>query len=247
MKHPFDIDDPKRLYEVITDPNRQDGLPHWPPGEMQKTYVGSNGPQLVSRSISFLNILAKDGAFQDGWKGLDYACGFGRFASLLTVRGKTSQLDLVDAWQRTLDLLPGLNIKNKYWLVSEMLQPGEIPSEHYSTMLAFSVFTHLSNEAFLNNLDSLYTGLQAGGTAYITVRHDEFADHKFSSEADEICSELARDGFWFRGNIGNRGKEPIFGDMIINKDYIDRLGARYSKVEYLGKPHDLQHVYAIRK
>ncbi len=247
MKHPFDIDDPNRLYEVITDPNRQDGLPHWPPGEMQKTYVGSNGPQLVARSLAFLDILAKDGAFRDGWKGLDYACGFGRFATLLTTRGDATQLDMVDGWQRTLDLLPNFNIKNKYWLVSEMLRSGEIPEDQYSMMLAFSIFTHLSGEAFLNNLNHLYAGLRSGGTAYITVRHDEFADHKFPNEAASIKRDLANDGIWFRGNIGNRGKEPIFGDTIINDDFVKRLRERYSKVDYLGKPHDLQHVYAIRK
>ena len=82
-------------------------------------------------------------------------------------------------------------------------------------------------------------GLKPGGQLYLTVRHEEFIDHKYAGR--ELRSILRRDGIVFLDSGGDLGQKKVFGDTIIERRYLSRFG----RVRYLGQPHSLQHVYAI--
>ena len=126
--------------------------PRWPDERMQAGYAGNCGVALLGRTYQFINILERDGAFKQGWKGLDYGCGWGRFASTLLTKGTPDQLDLCDAWDETLELIKGLGYHNQIFRVSELLKRREIAYCKYDFVLSFSVFTHLSPSAFEQNI-----------------------------------------------------------------------------------------------
>ena len=216
--------------------------PRWPDEKMQQGYTGTFGPDLLRRTNSFIDILDKDGAFKPNWKGLDYGCGWGRFASTLLAKGDPEQLDLCDAWAMTISILNDLNYQNYRFKVSELLKPGEIERDKYDFVLSFSVFTHLAQRAFEQNIPSLLESLKLGGKLYITVRHDEFIDHKYEDRASELRSILDRDDIVFLDSGGDLTGEKIFGDTIIKPIFLKNFGT----VNYLGTPHTLQHVYTIR-
>jgi hypothetical protein len=215
--------------------------PRWPEKSLQRGYTAFEGPPLLKRAFSYIAILDADGAFKEGWKGLDYGCGWGRFPSALLSKGAPEQLDACDAWQASLNHIVGLGYRNHIFKVSELLAEGEIPEGKYDFITSFSVFTHLSPRAFANNIPLLLKGLKPGGALYLTVRDREFIDHKYPSRAEEINEALERDGVAFLDSGGDLTGMKVFGDAIVTKEYLEKFG----NARYLGLPHPLQHVYAI--
>jgi len=204
---------PAQIYALLIDHNND--LPMWPSEHVQRTYNQMIGPRAVKKTQDFIDILNEDGAFPPGWRGLDYGAGWGRIAALLLAKGSPEQLDLVDAWDGSLDLLDEGRFKNRRWKVSEILQPGDIPENAYNFVYAFSVFTHLSLRAFWTNIQALTKSIQSPGTVYFTVRHLEFVEHKYPERIDEVSAALESEGFWFTSTEGDRGVEAVFGDRVI--------------------------------
>jgi SAM-dependent methyltransferase len=216
--------------------------PKWPEETVQRGYAGTHGIDLLRRAFKFTDILEQDGAFANpDWRGLDYGCGWGRFASVLLAKGSAQQVDLCDAWAATLHILETLNFENRAFKIPELLRAGDLPTREYDFVLSFSVFTHLNDEAFHRNIPVILESLKPGGQFYATVRHDEFIAHKYSDRADELSAALSMDGFVHIESGGSMTAEKVFGDMIVLPSYLEQFG----RVRYLGQPHSLQHVYAI--
>lgn len=216
--------------------------PRWPDLQIQAGYTGTNNVDTLRRAFAFIDVLAKDGAFKPGWKGLDYGCGWGRFASVLLSKGTPDQLDLCDAWIHTLRIIAELGYGNRIFRVSELLKPGEIAEGIYDFILSFSVFTHLSHQAFAQNMPLLRAALKPSGTFYFTVRHEDFIEHKYADRAEELGATLGDSGFVHVDSGGDISGQKVFGDMIVTVDYLQRFGP----VRYLGlASYTLQHVYAL--
>ena len=70
-------------------------LPVWPSEQVQRHYTAGFGVNLMQRTKSFVDVIAKDGAFsRPDWRGLDFGAGWGRIASYLLTKGAPDQLDL---------------------------------------------------------------------------------------------------------------------------------------------------------
>lgn len=246
---PFSGLNSEDIYQLLID--SANDLPQWPDEKTQAGYVATKGPQAVTRTQDFIHMLDTHGAFVVKWKGLDYGAGWGRIASLLLSKGGSEQLDLVDAWQGTLDILARGNFKNRKWKVSEILADDEIPEAEYDFVYAFSVFTHLAPRAFWLNLQSLACGVKSGGSVYFTVRHEEFiahiSEHRYLGKSEEIASIVRSEGFWFAYSGGDLGNEAVFGDMIVSEEHLRASLSHLGTLDYLGQPlGQMQHVYALR-
>jgi hypothetical protein len=240
--NPFRGLSPDDIYALLIDHNND--LPVWPSEQVQRNYNQMMGPAAVRKTQRFIDILDEDGAFIPGWRGLDYGAGWGRIAALLLAKGSPQQLDLVDAWDRSLRLLEEGRFKNRCWKVSEVLEPGEIPENTYNFVYAFSVFTHLSPTAFWTNMQALRRSIKSPGTVYFTVRHLEFVEHKYPDRIDEVSAAIESEGFWWTPTQGNLGVEAVFGDTVVSER---RLRETLGTVDYLGHPpRQMQHVYALR-
>ena len=248
FEDPFRGLDAGAIYSLLAGPDRSNGnLPRWPSEQLQRGYTGGFGPFLVTRAKAFISMLEADGAFVANWKALDYGCGWGRIASLMLAKGGPEQLDMCDAWKKTLSILSSLNFRNKRWLVSESLSKGEIPANTYDFVFAFSVFTHLLPGVFLNNIEILAGGLKKGGSLYFTVRHDEFLAHKYPLISGEAKRKLESDGIWFTPTKGDMGGSQAFGDTVVTGEFMTNLGKEFGSVRYLGRPHEreFQHLYSL--
>jgi hypothetical protein len=240
--NPFRDLSPEQIYALLIDPNNQ--LPTWPSEQAQLSYIPFVGPSAVKQTQHFIDMLDEDGAFTPGWRGLDYGAGWGRIASLLLAKGSPEQLDLVDAWDRSLRFLEAGGFKNRRWKISEILQPGEVPENTYNFVYAFSVFTHLSSKAFWTNIEFLRKSIRSPGTVYFTVRKLEFIEHKYPERIVEVSAALESEGFWFTPTKGDLGVEGVFGETVVSEE---RLREALGPVEYLGRlPNQMQHVYALR-
>ena len=65
-----------------------------------------------------------------------------------------------------------------------MLKDGEIAPAAYDFIYAFSIFTHLRQDAFENDLRVLLGGVKPSGKLYITVRHDDYMQQAKARPAD---------------------------------------------------------------
>lgn len=214
------------------------GLPRWPSDAVQKKYNGVAGLPLLRRTLRFVETLERAGALEGDWKGLDYGCGWGRIASVMRAKGEPRQLDLCDAWPKTLALLEGAGFENRVFTVSEVLKPDEIPAATYDFVYAFSIFTHLRRDAFENNLRRLALALKPSGKLYFTVRHDDYMARKKASRRD--LAILARDGFWFLPSGGN----PVYGATVVERAALER-SMPPGTLAYLGEIALCQHLYAF--
>lgn len=219
------------LAQMFAQPQGSSPLPTWPDPETQKRFTGGTGKSLVDRAAAFARVIEEDGAFSGSWRGLDYGCGWGRIASYLLTRGGPAQLDLCDAWQGSLNFIAAGGFKNRAFLVSELLKPGEI-NEEYDFIYAFSIFTHLGRATFENNLKQLASAIRVGGSVYFTVRHEGFL---------RDGQTLDEDGFWFEG------KNATYGDSVVSRAYLERLAERFGRLRYLGSPESQQELYALTR
>lgn len=230
--------DPKEIYQALT---AEGASPRWPTEDKQRQYTGTSGVELVRRTLNFVRLLNDDGAFTPGWKGLDYGCGFGRIVSLMLRYGSSDQLDVCDAWPETIELFKQGRMQNNVTLVSKDLLETDLPKEKYDFAYAFSIFTHLSPEAFVNNLRILLDATKPDvGTVYFTIRHKEFLDSRKPS-AEELAQYDA--GYWFVSVEGN----PNFGDFVPHPSFMAEKMAILGNVRYIGTPHPMQHLYALTR
>jgi hypothetical protein len=214
------------------------GLPTWPAPALQRQYNGVDGLPLMRRTLRFVEALEQVGAFEDGWKGLDYGCGWGRIASVMLTRGTPQQLDLCDAWPSTIGILQQAGFANRIFQVSEVLKDGEIEPAAYDFIYAFSIFTHLRQDAFENNLRVLLGGVKPSGKLYVTVRHDDYMQQAKARPAD--LATLRREGFWYRPT----GNSVFFGIAVVERSYLESL-PRPGALDYLGEVDRCQHLYAF--
>jgi SAM-dependent methyltransferase len=241
--NPFENLSPKEIYTLLTDPTND--LPTWPGEDIQAKFNSMKGPVVIRRTRRFIKMLNRDGAFKEGWRGLDYGAGYGRIAALLLSKGTPDQLDLVDAWPESLSYIEEGSFKNRYWLVPEILGEGDIPKDTYTFVYAWSVFTHLAERAFWNNLHHLKESVKAGGSLYFTVRQEDRAHHAYPKRRDEITDALESDGFWFTPKLSD-----LYGDAIISKERLLSELGQLGQLDYLGMPRQRrqrrQHIYALR-
>jgi SAM-dependent methyltransferase len=253
--NPFENLSPKEIYTLLTDPSND--LPTWPGEDIQARYNSMAGPGVIRRTRLFIKVLERDGAFKEGWRGLDYGAGYGRIAALLLSKGTPDQVDLVDAFPKSLSYIEEGGFKNRYWLVPRILGERAIPKDTYTFVYAWSVFTHLAQRAFWNNLHRLKESVKAGGSLYFTVRHEDWAYHAYRRRRDKMIDALEKrdkmidalqsGGFWFKPQRGALGPKAVYGDAIVSKERLLSELGQLGQLDYLGTPRNRhQHLYALR-
>lgn len=248
---PFHDKKVEEIYDVFTTP--ENGFPNWPDERMQTGFTGSNRYATLRQGLAYLKFMENDGAFNGDWRGLDYACGWGRFASLLLKYGTATQLDLVDAWPATVSVINTLGYKNKIGLVSPMLKENEIENELYDFVISFSLFTHLNEAPFKHNLKMLAKSLAPTGRLYFTVRHENFIDHMvdqnmFSEDATSLRNEMEdNSGFLFRDPGVDPTELATFGHSVVTKEFLDNIDKENLSFRYLGAHSPLQVMYVMER
>lgn len=176
-----------------------------PPREVQERFVGSSysaayveAERFVSRAFEHLS-----GATTRQLRVLDFGAGWGRILRMLLLRLKPEQL-----WSTDVDLdmtalvhatLPGVNANT-----NATLPPSSFRSGMFDAITAFSVFSHLSEEAHRAWVVEFARILRPGGHVFITVLEPQFLAAVVaaqaaveSGDADSFARNLAsitRDG-----------------------------------------------------
>ncbi len=224
-------------------------LPELPSENDQRIWTGSSGHELMNQSLAFIktiistyNDLTNNTLNQSNI--LDFGCGWGRMIRLMSKYVPTDNIYAVDPWDKSLEICTETGVKANFGL-SDWI-PRSLPTpegKKFDFIMAFSVFTHLSENVTKVCAATLRDYLTDDGILAITIRPVEFwqfrLDHKIEGvtkkQTRQYISDHKEHGFAFFAH--NREKiegEVTYGDTSMSLDYIKNnfTGLDIKRVEF---------------
>lgn len=209
-------------------PNMKDFLPSMPPDDVQDSWTGNHGLELLRQSLAFIKTLVAGyqdltGKDLESSMVLDYGCGWGRLVRLLYKYVPYEYIYGIDPWDKSIDLCKQYGIKANLAICDYV--PHSLPFEQkFDLIFAFSVFTHLSEKTAKTVLSTLRKYIDDHGILVITVRPKEYWSHYQRGRVKKEMYQIhEKHGFAF---IPHR-RAPIdgditYGDASISLGYIEQ-------------------------
>jgi SAM-dependent methyltransferase len=249
-QNPFANLSPQKIYDGMM--SGRFG-PRWPDEKAQAGFIARSGPQIVNRTQDYLDLLAKDGAFAGDWRGLDYGCGFGRFAALMLQYGGPEHVEMADPMPHVGQMVKDLGYKNRFHLLPQILTDETNLGEKFDFVFSYSVFTHFNREPFEANLRQLLSRLRRGGSAYITVSEGDFVEHfsnyRYKDDAVNVRRQLEQDladtGFAYNGFHPTPERREFWGRCFVTPAYLRGLLPEGGALRFIGAPDYSQKLYAL--
>jgi SAM-dependent methyltransferase len=156
-------------------------LPRMPASELQERWNGRSGIPLALQSTSFYRKL-RDRYQRHALRPLadssvlDFGCGWGRLTRYLARDIAPGRLYGCDPVTGILDVARATGVPAI--LAKSDFLPDRLPfEERFDLAFAFSVFTHLSEEAHRQSLRALHRSLHPGGILVVTIRPTAYLRH----------------------------------------------------------------------
>jgi SAM-dependent methyltransferase len=224
-----------REYELY--PHIRAYLPSLPDPELQELWNGRSGVPLALQSMSFYRKLrdcyARHAARPLAEASvLDFGCGWGRLTRYLARDVAPGRLYGCDPVQGILDVGRDHGVPAK--LAASDFLPEALPfDEQFDLAFAFSVFTHLSEEAHWHSLRALHRSLRPDGLLVLTVRpaaylrYSELMRPLLETLGPDPDTTVAAPGFFFvphaaspsHPQYGGEG-EIHYGETVITPAYM---------------------------
>jgi SAM-dependent methyltransferase len=163
-------------YEVY--PNIRALLPDVPDPALQQVWNGASGVELAAQSKDFYGKLCERYARHSDRpmaesSVLDFGCGWGRLTRFLARDVEPGRLYGCDPVEAILDVCRENGVPARFALMDFL--PERAPfEERFDLAFAFSVFTHISEDAHKSCLRALHESLRPGGLLVVTVRPPEY-------------------------------------------------------------------------
>lgn len=212
-------------------PNISKKLPAMASAEVQKSWTGSHGFELLRQTLAFTKQLEVNCTrylqrpLQD-IKIMDFGCGYGRFIRMLYYYTSPENIWGIDAWDRSLQKCSEVGLLGNFALSQQV--PLFLPVENNTFDLAFSfsVFTHLSPRAVKACLAAIRKSINTGGVFTATIRPVEFWPYldkmRGSSHAENLTREHEQNGVAYLPHAGAEGE--FYGDISCNVSYLAQEG-----------------------
>lgn len=206
-------------------PNLSRMLPRMASAKTQETWTGACGTKLLAQTIAFVRTLESlymrhTGQALDGKRILDFGCGYGRVVRLLYYYTDYENIFGVDAWQKSLDFCTESRLLGNFSL-SETL-PKSLPVEDADLAFAFSILTHLSEDAMRASLAAVRRSVVEGGLFVVTIRPIEFWAYNDGNTSTSLAAEMEpihrERGFAFQPNISSH-----YGETSMTVEYLRDL------------------------
>ncbi|HTU95395.1 MAG TPA: class I SAM-dependent methyltransferase [Solirubrobacteraceae bacterium] len=222
-------------YELY--PNIRALLPVMPDPELQELWNGRSGLPLADQSASFYRTLRR--CYERHGRRplseasvLDFGCGWGRLTRYLARDVAPGRLYGCDPVQGILDVARASRVPAT--LATSDFLPETLPfDEQFDLAFAFSVFTHLSEEAHRRSLRVLHRSLRPGGILVVTVRppaylrHSELMRSFLEAVGPHPDSAPAAPGYFFAPHAAEpthpqyEGQGEIhYGETVITMAYV---------------------------
>jgi len=107
---------------------------------------------------------------------LDFGCGYGRITRMMYYFSGADQVYGVDPWDKSIETCRANGLTQNFSMSECLPSTLPVPPRHFDLVLAFSVFTHLSERATFTCLNTISDYLKPDGLIAITIRPVEYWD-----------------------------------------------------------------------
>lgn len=253
-----------------------DLLPRFPSEELQRNTTSLSGEQALSQANGFygdiIGALDSRGIrIGSDWVILDFGSCWGRISRFFMRDVPKRNIQGVDVEKEFVDICN--NLFDSYaFSVCQAMPPLEVVSSSVNLICAYSVFSHLSEAAFLAWLREFSRILKPGGIIAFTTRNEEFMDYcaSLNSSKGELSGYQLALATAVGGNTSLRQKyragefifvsshgvsgggsmnESFYGEAFIPQVYIqNRLAEEFETIDYkpIGQAYD-QALFVLRK
>jgi ubiquinone/menaquinone biosynthesis C-methylase UbiE len=168
-----------------SDPRLARILPAFPPEDIQYRFTGAASDQTMREAFDFYRVV--QGAIRDHARRppesiMEFGCGWGRIIRLFLRDVEPACLWGVDCMSNAIDICKETNHYCTFKLI-DPLPPSSLPDATFDIVYAYSVFSHLSEDAHLRWLNEFTRILRPGGLIVVTTRSRDFI---------LFCAELRR-------------------------------------------------------
>ena len=183
---------------------------------------------------------------------LDFGCGWGRLTQVFLRDFEPDNIIAGDVSDEALDLFQKTELPCQLLKVASF-PPLSLPDNSIDFATAYSVFSHLSEEAHWAWIRELHRVLRPGGVLAVTTRPREFIDHVVGLRKQPEIPDFARgaassfldfeaayrqyDAGEFCFDVlggGGDGREGFYGEALIPKAYVERVwGALFDATDFV--------------
>jgi SAM-dependent methyltransferase len=250
-------------------------VPAMPPAHLQVATHGNSGDAALRQGFGFYQLvrqLAEKHQAVRSWGEatvLDYGCGWGRITRFFVRDVTAERLIGLDCVEGMIEHAVACNPFATFQLV-DPLPPTALKASSVDVVCAFSVFSHLSEQAHLSWLAEFGRVLRPGGIAVLTTRSREFIsemarlqetapDHRSGvitpgaeafRDANTWLSLYDRGEYCFSPSAGTWSERgDFYGETLIPRDYVEQNWPQYlTPLEYIDdRPLGDQSVIVARR
>jgi methyltransferase family protein len=169
------------------------GLPRLPAEADQLHFTALSGPSNLRQAFAFYTFCRdRVGALRAGDQVLDFGCGWGRIARFWLRDVAPERLWCLDVSERALGLLRETGLRARV-VRHDVLPPvTELAGQRFRVIAAYSVFSHLPEEAARRWLAFLGGHLAFDGTLVLTTRGRRFIERLRSLEREPPTDDSLR-------------------------------------------------------
>ncbi|MGZ8216989.1 class I SAM-dependent methyltransferase [Methylomagnum sp.] len=236
-------------------PHLQACLPRMAPDAVQVSWTGASGYDLLRQSTAFIREVERGWRLYAGKnpddlyqaKIADYGCGWGRLTRLLYYFTNSDNIHAVDPWDESLRVCAECGLPGNFNLVDYVPETLPIAAGSIDLIIAFSVFTHLSENTSRKVLSALRQIIKPNGLAVITIRPVEYWDYHrdflVGYDQDSLKAAHEQHGFAFMPHEREAvNGEITYGDTSIGFDYIK---SQYIDWKIVGYDYNLIDPYQL--
>jgi SAM-dependent methyltransferase len=215
-------------------PNLSRVLPRMASKEVQQSWTGHFGTELLTTSCDFVRMMVHNFSYINKRqltraKMLDFGCGYGRIMRLMYYFTSPNNVYGIDPWQRSLDICQEDNVLGHLRKSEFVPDSLPLPNEYFDVIYAYSVFTHTSLAVTKSALRALREHISPSGMLIITTRPIDYWHVASLAEQDKFdknvqISQHIESGFSFFPSNWNCGpdEESIFGDTSIDPNWLSQ-------------------------
>jgi SAM-dependent methyltransferase len=234
-------------------PKMSEILPKMATNEIQRSWTGSSGTDLLKKNTSFVRSVAHNfcklyGNTLDNKSILDFGCGYGRIARLMYYFTNSDNFFGVDPWDKPIDICRSDGLPERNFLLSDYFSVDLPTGERkFALIYAFSAFTHLSKRATITAIETLLQHLDSSGLLVITIRPLEYWNIDRNAQLLRLVGQQIslhqENGFSFLPHSRPEVDGDItYGDTSMSLDW---LKATFPKAEIVGVDRSLDDPFQV--
>lgn len=206
-------------------------LPKMASPEIQKSWTGASGTDLLKQTLAFVRILENNvvrhmGRTLHDASILDFGCGYGRILRMMYYYTNPDKIWGIDAWEKSLATCREAKILGH--LAQSDRQPERLPVQDttFDVAFSFSVFTHLEPTTAKLCLSAVRRSMNTGGLFIATIRPIEFWPFIDKQRNQNNSARLMKDhranGVAYLPHGGEEGK--TYGDTSLTFAFFAQPG-----------------------